>query len=68
MEPKLELSNINFVTKDGKPFKINPEGSLGLLAYGYLGLLAWREARKKIGTTTSFTNEKIDSEDSTKTS
>lgn len=28
-------------------FTVPPEGSLGLLAYGYAGLLAWRNAQKK---------------------
>lgn len=28
-------------------FDIPHDGSLGLLAYGYIGLLAWRQARKK---------------------
>ncbi len=27
-------------------FEIPHDGSLGLLAFGYLGLLAWRQARK----------------------
>lgn len=28
-------------------YQIPPEGSLGLLALGYIGLLAWRTAREK---------------------
>ncbi len=28
-------------------FDIPHDGLLGLLAYGYIGLLAWRQARKK---------------------
>lgn len=32
-------------TKDGKPFPVPPEGSLGLLALGYKGLMAWRQSR-----------------------
>jgi hypothetical protein len=36
---------IQIVTKDGKPFPVPPEGSLGLLALGYVGLVAWRQVR-----------------------
>ncbi|HPD65302.1 MAG TPA: hypothetical protein P5050_06430 [Bacteroidia bacterium] len=31
----------------GQPVEIHPEGSLGLLALGAVGVKAWREARKK---------------------
>jgi hypothetical protein len=31
--------------EDGKPFKVPVEGSLGLLALGYKGLVAWRHTR-----------------------
>lgn len=42
------LQNINDVaeTIDGKPFPIPKSGSLGLLALGYRGLVAWRKVRK----------------------
>lgn len=36
-----------FRTPDGKPVEVPPEGSLSLLAMGYVGLMAWREARIK---------------------
>ncbi len=36
-----------FQTKEGFPFDIPVEGSLGLLALGDLGLLAWRQKRTK---------------------
>lgn len=29
--------------------QVPPEGSLGLLAFGYKGLLAWRKARAEAG-------------------
>ncbi|MEZ4888178.1 MAG: hypothetical protein R3E32_25845 [Chitinophagales bacterium] len=29
-------------TPDGKPYDIPVEGSLGLLALGYVGLMTWR--------------------------
>jgi hypothetical protein len=35
-----------FKTKDGKEIEVTAEGSLGLLALGYRGLIAWR--KKKI--------------------
>jgi hypothetical protein len=31
----------------GKTYQVSPLGSLGLLATGYRGVQAWREARKK---------------------
>ncbi|MEZ5012829.1 MAG: hypothetical protein R2794_00925 [Chitinophagales bacterium] len=38
---------ITITTSDGKPFKVPVEGSLGLLALGYKGLVAWRQARRQ---------------------
>ena len=35
-------------TIDGLPIEIPKEGSLGLLALGYQGLVAWRNKRKEI--------------------
>jgi hypothetical protein len=32
--------------KPGEEYQIPPQGSLGLLAIGYKGLLAWRKTRK----------------------
>jgi len=40
---------LGIITVDGKPFEPPPEGSLGLLALGWRGLLAWREQRKAAG-------------------
>lgn len=34
-----------FVDKDGKPLNIPPGGSMGLLAIGFRGLMAWRAKR-----------------------
>lgn len=34
-------------TIDGKPFKVPPGGSLGLLALGSVGVRAWKKARKE---------------------
>lgn len=36
---------IIITTKDGAPIDVPPEGSLGLLALGYKGLIAWRQSR-----------------------
>jgi hypothetical protein len=38
-----------FKTKDGKEIEVTAEGSLGLLAIGYRGLIAWRKKRKEEG-------------------
>jgi len=35
------------LTSGEQEIKVPPEGSLGLLALGYQGLLAWREAKNK---------------------
>ena len=42
---KNQLQALNLVTKDGIPYHITKEGSLGLLALGHVGLLAWRRVR-----------------------
>lgn len=36
------------ITKSGKPYVITAEGSLGLLAMGYEGLMLWRQKRKEL--------------------
>ena len=35
------------ITSDGKPFEVPVKGSLGLLALGAVGLMAWREKRQE---------------------
>lgn len=35
-------------TKEGKPFEVPEGGSLGLLALGYKGLIAWRAKRVEV--------------------
>ena len=37
-----------FQTEDGVPYEIPNEGSLGLLALGHVGLLAWRAKRLEL--------------------
>ncbi len=38
---------IVFKDKDGNSFSIPPQGSLGLLALGDIGLTAWRQVREQ---------------------
>jgi hypothetical protein len=51
-EPKDPLHDPRFSGRilgpDGQEFDIPPEGSLGVLALGAAGLLAWRKKRGKI--------------------
>ncbi len=44
---KKQSNKISITTNDGKPFQIPVEGSLGLLALGYKGLVAWRQVRRQ---------------------
>jgi hypothetical protein len=37
-----------FKTKDGKEIEVTADGSLGLLALGYRGLIAWRQKRMEV--------------------
>lgn len=37
-----------FRTQDGEVFEVPEEGSLGLLALGYIGLMAWRQKRQEV--------------------
>ena len=37
---------LKLTTSDGKKYEIPLEGSLGLLATGYQGIMAWRAKRK----------------------
>ncbi len=47
MNPEQSKQKLVISTEDGKPFQVPPEGSLGLLALGYKGLIAWRQARRQ---------------------
>ncbi|HET8962953.1 MAG TPA: hypothetical protein VFM99_03600 [Chitinophagales bacterium] len=53
---------ITITTKDGAPIDVPPEGSLGLLALGYKGLIAWRQSRTEFAKTMKEkkTKEKIE--------
>lgn len=35
------------ITVEGKPYEVPADGSLSLLALGHVGLMAWREARRR---------------------
>lgn len=36
------------ITIDGEPYEIDEEGSLGLLAMGYVGIMHWRNERHRL--------------------
>lgn len=38
---------IELIDENGQPFEAPAEGTLGLLALGHLGLIAWRQKRQK---------------------
>ncbi len=42
----MSIKHFSFKTEKGEPFDIPIEGSLGLLAYGYIGIMLWREKRQ----------------------
>ena len=44
MEDKTNF-DISIETRDGKPFEIPLQGSLGLLALGDVGLMTWRKRK-----------------------
>lgn len=49
-----------FKTKDGKEIEVTSEGSLGLLALGYRGLIAWRQKRMEEQQKQAVANESSD--------
>ena len=57
MEQK-QPQKLIITTTDGKPFKVPVEGSLGLLALGYKGLVAWRQVRRQYVKTKTANKEK----------
>lgn len=63
---KKQGSKISITTTDGQPFKVPVEGSLGLLALGYKGLIAWRQVRRqyqKVREANKAQNENTKTED-----
>lgn len=44
--------------KTNLEYSVDEHGSLGLLAYGHLGLKAWRQAKIKAAKNKNTTNEK----------
>lgn len=45
LSKKTQLKKDN--EKPGDSYQVSPDGSLGLLALGYRGFIAWQEAKKK---------------------
>ncbi len=48
MKTNKESGSLAIKTEKGSAYDIPVEGSLGLLASGYLGIMAWREKRKGV--------------------
>jgi hypothetical protein len=44
----MEQKNTPSTPDKNQEYVVTPEGSLGLLAMGYRGLMVWREARKRL--------------------
>ena len=47
---KIQAFLREFTTKTGEGYEVPPEGSLGLLALGDIGLIAWRLKRQAVQT------------------
>lgn len=47
MRKTIRASEISFLTEMGEDYDVPEDGSLSLLAFGYVGLMAWREKRKQ---------------------
>jgi len=45
----IPYESLKLISSDGEKMDIPPEGMLGLLALGAVGIKAWRQARKKAG-------------------
>lgn len=43
-------AKIQLKTENGEPFDVPEDGSLGLLALGYVGVMLWREKRRAVQT------------------
>jgi hypothetical protein len=42
------ISPVKIKIDDGSEEDIDPDGNIGLLAYGYKGILAWRKKREEV--------------------
>lgn len=51
--------------ENGKPFDIPEGGTLGLLALGYVGLMAWRQRRAELRAASATTTALSSSESTT---
>ncbi|MBL7965316.1 MAG: hypothetical protein JNM31_15880 [Flavobacteriales bacterium] len=47
-QPGMRAEDLEVLGPDGKPIDIPVDGSLGLLALGYKGLMAWRAKRIQV--------------------
>ena len=48
MKKEVSPIDLNFKTKSGETFEVPVQGSLGLLALGDIGLLAWRQKKMQV--------------------
>ena len=44
----MNKSKIQLQTEKGDSFEVPEDGSLGLLALGYVGVMLWREKRREV--------------------
>ncbi len=63
---KMYSADFDINAKSGQAFELTPSGSLGLLALGYKGLIAWRKKRNPIKIEKILEAESYKTEDSTK--
>lgn len=48
-----QVDLLRFSTTDGAAYEVPVEGSIGLLALGHIGLIAWRKKREAAATKAS---------------
>ncbi len=48
MKKEVSPIDLNFKIKSGETFEVPVQGSLGLLALGDIGLLAWRQKKMQV--------------------
>ncbi len=53
---KSETNSAPFLTNEGMPYEIPEEGSLGILAMGYVGIMLWRH---KINNSSAKSEKKL---------
>ncbi|HIE02847.1 MAG TPA: hypothetical protein EYP59_21625 [Thiotrichaceae bacterium] len=60
-----EPAQLKFISPEGKEMDIPPEGALGLLALGAVGIKAWRQARKEAGEPSHWYRKSPENDDKT---